>query len=191
MFREDLEWHSHEIRTELSHSPYNGQALQFSGGIGFLSLVEGPRSAADDALLTVADLSQDCAEACGRRIGAQPKSLAEVGEGSEGAGSEERLEAVEGGLAVGTPMEDRVFPGQHMQGTCDGCEVFHISPVVAGETKERADFGGGFGRWNLPNSREERRVWQEAFFRDPVTQVTDLFCSECAFFDPQPEVGVP
>ena len=125
MVRKYLEWHSHEVRTKLSHSPYNGQALQLGGGIGFLNLVEGPRSAADDALLAVVDLRQDCAEACGRRVGVQPKSLAEVGEGSDGAGSEERLEAVEGGLAVGAPMEDRVFPGQSMQGTCDGCEVFH------------------------------------------------------------------
>ena len=88
-------------------------------------------------------------------------------------------------------MKDRVFPGQSMQGTCDDCGVFHISPVVAGETKERADFGGGFGRWDLPNSREERRVWQEALFRDPVTQVTDLFCGESAFLGPQLEVSVP
>ena len=101
MVRKYLEWHSHEVRTELSHGPYNGQALQLGGGIGLLSLVEGPRSAADDALLAVVDLRQDCAEACGRRVGVQPKSLAEVGEGSDGAGSEEHLEAVEGGLAVG------------------------------------------------------------------------------------------
>ena len=94
MVRKYLEWHSHEVRTELSHSPYNGQSFQLGGGIGFLSLVEGPRSAADDALLAIADLSQDCAEACGRLVGVQPKSLAEVGEGSDGAGSEERLEAV-------------------------------------------------------------------------------------------------
>ena len=156
MIREYLEWHGHEVWTELSHSLYNGEAFQLGGGIGFLSLVEGSRSAADDALLAVADLRQDCAEACGRRVGVQPKSLAEVGEGSEGADSEERLEVVEGGLAVGAPMEDRVFPGQSMQGTGDGCEVFHILPVVSGETKERADFGGGFGRRDLPNSCEER-----------------------------------
>ena len=104
---------------------------------------------------------------------------------------EERLEAVEGGLAVGAPMEDRIFPGQSMQGTCDDCEVFHISPVVTGETKERADIGGCFGRWDFPNSREERRVWQEALFRDLVTHVTDLFCSESTFLDPQLEVSVP
>ena len=101
-------------------------------------------------------MRQDCEEVCGRHVGVQPKSLAEVREGSDGAGSEERLEAVEGGLAVGAPMEDRVFPGQSMQGTCDGYEVFHIPPVVSGGTKERADFGGGFGMWDLPNSREER-----------------------------------
>ena len=191
MAREYLEWHSHEVRTELSHSPDNGQALQFGGGIGLLSLVEGPRSAADDTLFAIADLSQDCAEACGQRIGIQPEGLAEVREGSDGAGREERLEAVEGGLAVGAPMEDRVFPGQSMQGTCDGCEVLHISLVVTGETKERADFGGCFGRQDFPNSHEERRVWQEALFRHPLTQVTDLFCGKSAFLGPQLEVSVP
>ena len=84
MVCEYLEWHSHEVRTELSHRPYNGEAFQIGGGIGFLSLVEGSRSAADDALLAIADLSQDCEEACGQRVGVQPKSLAEVGEGSDG-----------------------------------------------------------------------------------------------------------
>ena len=79
----------------------------------------------------------------------------EVGEGSDGAGSEEHLEAVEGVLAVSAPVKDRVFPGQSMQGTGDGCEILHISPVVPCETKERADFGGGFGRWDLPDGREE------------------------------------
>ena len=78
-----------------------------------------------------------------------------------GAGSEECLEVVKGGLAVSAPVEDRVFPGQGMQGTGDDCEVFHIPPVVSGETKERADFGGGFGRRDHPNGSEERRVWQE------------------------------
>ena len=161
------------------------------GGIGLLSLVEGPRSAADDTLFAIADLSQDCAEACGRRVSIQPEGLAEVREGSDRAGREERLEAVEGSLAVGAPMEDCVFPGQSMQGTCDGCEVLHISPVVTGETKERADFGDCFGMRDFPNSHEERRVWQEALFRDLVTQVTDLFCGESAFLGPQLEVSVP
>ena len=88
-------------------------------------------------------------------------------------------------------MEDHILPGQSMQGTCDGCEVFHISPVVTGETKERADFGGWFGRRDFPDSCEVRRVWQEALFRDPVTQVTDLFGSESALLGPQLEVRVP
>ena len=64
MVRIYLKWHGHEVWTELSHGPYNGEAFQFSGGIGFLSLVEGSRGAADDALLSSADLCQDCAEAC-------------------------------------------------------------------------------------------------------------------------------
>ena len=64
-----LEWHGHEVGTELGHSPYNGEAFQFSGGIGFLSLVEGSRGATDDVFLALADLSQDRAEACGRGVG--------------------------------------------------------------------------------------------------------------------------
>ena len=115
----------------------------------------------------------------------------EVQEGSDRTGREERLEAVGGGLVVDAPMEERILPDQSMQGTCDGCEVFHILPVVTGETKERADFGGYFGRRDFPNSHEERRVWQEALFRDRVTQVTDLFCSESALLGPQLEVSVP
>ena len=59
MFRKYLEWHSHEVWTELSHSPYNDEAFQLGGGIGFLSPVEGSRSAADDALPAFAYLHQD------------------------------------------------------------------------------------------------------------------------------------
>ena len=66
---------------------------------------------------------------------------------------------VEGALAVSAPVEDLVFPGQSMQGGGDSCEVFHISPVIPCETKERADFGGGFGQRDLPDGAEERRVW--------------------------------
>ena len=98
---------------------------------------------------------------------------------------------VEGVLAVSAPVEDRVFPGQSMQGTGDGCKIFHISPVIPCETKERVDFGGGFGRRDLLDGREERRVWQEAFFRDPVAQITDLFSGEGAFLGPQLKVIVP
>ena len=156
MIRKYLKWHCHEVWIELSHSQHNGEAFQLGGGVGFFSLVEGSRGAADDALPAFADLCQDCAKACGRHNGVQPKRLAEVGEGSDVTGGEEHLEAVEGVLAVSAPVKDRIFPGQSMQGTGDGCEILHISPVVPCKTKERADFGGGFGRQDLPDGREER-----------------------------------
>ena len=84
--------------------------------------------------------------------------MAEIGEGSDGTGSEEHFQAVEGVLAAGVPVEDHIFPGQSMQGISDGCEILHISPVIPGETKERADFSGGFGGWNLSNACEEHRI---------------------------------
>ena len=83
-----LGWHSHEVRPELCYRPHDSQALQFSGRVGLLSLVESPGSAADDALLAIADLSQDGAEACSGGVGVQPKGLADVREGSDGAGRE-------------------------------------------------------------------------------------------------------
>ena len=70
-------------------------------------------------------------------------------------------------------------------------KFFYISPVIPGETKERADFGGGFGRRDLPDGREERRVGQEAFLCNPVPQITDLLGGEGALFCPQLEVSVP
>ena len=187
MVREYLEWHIHEVRTELSHSPDKGQALQFGGGIGLLSLVEGPRSAVDDMLFAIADLSQDCAEACGRRVRIQPEGLAEVREGSDGAGREERIEAV---WQSALQWKTASFPIRACRGPAMAAKFFTCQ-LVTGETKERADFGGCFGRRDFPNSREERRVWQEALFRDPVTQVTGLFCSERAFLGPQLEVSAP
>ena len=69
MAREDLKWHDHEVGTELSHSPYNGEALQLGGGVGLFSLFEGLRSSADDALPAFTGLRQDCAKACGGRVG--------------------------------------------------------------------------------------------------------------------------
>ena len=81
-----LEWHSLEVRPELGYRPHDSQALQFGGRVGFLNLVEGPGNAANDALFAVADLSHDSIEACGGGIGIQPKSLAEVWEGSDRAG---------------------------------------------------------------------------------------------------------
>ena len=81
-----LEWHSHEVRPELGYCPDDSQALQLGGWVGFLSLVESPGSAANDALFAVADFSQDSTEACGGGVSIQPKSLAEVREGSDRAG---------------------------------------------------------------------------------------------------------
>ena len=86
MVSEYLEWHSHEVRPELGYRPHDSQALQFSGRVGLLSLVESPGSAADDALLAIVDLSQDSTEACGGGVSVQPESLAEVWEDSDGAG---------------------------------------------------------------------------------------------------------
>ena len=63
---------------------------------------------------------------------------------------------VEGFLAVSAPVEDRVCLGQGMHGTGDGCKIFHISPVIPCETKERADLGGSFGRRDLPDGRKKR-----------------------------------
>ena len=84
-----LKWHSHEVRPELGYRPYDSQALQFSGRVGLLSLVESPGSAADDALLAIMDLSQDSPEACSGGVGVQPEGLAEVREVSDGAGCEQ------------------------------------------------------------------------------------------------------
>ena len=86
-----LEWHGHEVRPELCYRPHDSQALQFSGRVGLLSLVEGPGSTAGDALLAIADLKQDGTEACSGGVGIQPKGLAEVREGSDGAGCEQRF----------------------------------------------------------------------------------------------------
>ena len=58
-----LEWHGHEVWTELSNGPHNGETFQFCSGVGLLSLVEQSRSAADDALLAFTDLCQDHAKA--------------------------------------------------------------------------------------------------------------------------------
>ena len=135
-----LEWHSHEVRPELGYCPHDSQALQFSGRVGLLSLVESPGSAADEALLAIADLSQDSAEACSGGVGVQPKGLSEVREGSDGAGRKQCFQLIEGGLAFGAPVEDGV------QRTCNCSEVLYISPVITGETQEGADFRGSFGR---------------------------------------------
>ena len=53
------------------------------------------------------------------------------------------------------------------------------------------DFGSRLGRRNIPNGCQERRVRQEAFGRDPVAQVPDLFCGKGALFGLQLEIGMP
>ena len=77
-----------------------------------------------------------------------------------------------------------------MQRTGNGGKILYIPPVVTGETKEGADFGSRFGRRNIPNGCQERQVRQEAFGRDPVAQVADLFRGKCALFSPQLEIGM-
>ena len=78
-----------------------------------------------------------------------------------------------------------------MQRTCNCGEVLYISPVITGETQEGADFSDSFGRWDLPYGCEERGIWQEALFCNPVAQVADLFCGKCTLLGPQLEVSVP
>ena len=111
MVSKHLKWHSHEVRPELGYLPHDSQAVQFSGRVGLLNLVESPGSAADDALLAIADLSQDRAEACSGGVGVQPEGLAEAREGSDGAGCEQGFQFIEGGLAFGALVEDRILPG--------------------------------------------------------------------------------
>ena len=69
-----------------------------------------------------------------------------------------------------------------MQRAGDCCKIFHIAPVIPGKAQEGADFNGGFGRWDLPDGREKRWIWEEAFFRHPVPQITDLLGGKGAFF---------
>ena len=84
-------------------------------------MVEGAGGAADDAFFAFSNLSEDCAETCGRLVRVEPEGQAEVGEGGDGAGGEERFEAVEGILAVRAPVEDRVLSGQGVKWSSDGC----------------------------------------------------------------------
>ena len=180
MVRIYLEWHGHEVGTELRNGPDDGETFQFSGGVGLLSLVEWPWCTADDTFPALPDLRQYCAEVCGRLVRIQTEGLAKVGEGSNRAGGEDCFQAVKGILAVGAPMKDRVLPGQCMQRAGDRCEILHIAPVISGKTQEGADFSGGFGRRNLPDGLEERWIRQEALFCDPVPQITDLLGGESA-----------
>ena len=58
MIRIFLEWHGHEVWTELSNGPHDGETFQFCSGVGLLNLVERSGSAADDAILAFVDLCQ-------------------------------------------------------------------------------------------------------------------------------------
>ena len=42
-------------------------------------------------------------------------------------------------------MEDRVLPGQGVEWSGDGCELFNIAPVVPGEAQKGANFRGVLG----------------------------------------------
>ena len=88
-------------------------------------------------------------------------------------------------------MEDRILPGQCMQRAGDCCEILHISLVITGKTQEGADFSGSFGRRDLPDGRGERWIREEALFRYPVPQITDLFGGEGAFLGAKLEVCLP
>ena len=51
----------------------------------------------------------------------------------------EGFEAVEGLLTLRTPVEDRIFPGEGMEGAGDGSEVLDIPLIVPGEAQKRAN----------------------------------------------------
>ena len=78
-----------------------------------------------------------------------------------------------------------------MQRASNCCKILHISPVIPSKAQEGADFSGGFGGWDLSNGREERWIWEEAFFRHPEPQITDLFGGEGAFLCTEFKVCVP
>ena len=64
------------------------------------------------------------------------KRQAEALEGGHGAGGEEGLEAVEGVLALWTPMEDGFFSGESVEWAGNGGEIFDITPVTPGEAQK-------------------------------------------------------
>ena len=147
MIRKHLKGYGHEVWTELGDCPHNRQALQFSGWVRLLSLVQSPRSAADDALLALPNLSQDSTEACCGGVGVQPECLAEIRKSSDWAGSEPGLQLVKCCLAVFAPVEERIFSGQSVQGRGNNGKTLDIPAVITGKTKKErtsvAVFGGG------------------------------------------------
>ena len=142
-----LEWHGHEVRTEFGDCPHNCQALQLSGWVRLFSLIQSPRSAANDALLAVPDLRQDSTEASRGGVGVEPEFFAKIREGCDRTRGESYLQLVECSLAVLAPVEERILPGQSMQGSGNGGKTLDVPAVITGKTeKERtsvAVFGGG------------------------------------------------
>ena len=90
-------------------------------------------------------LSKDSSEACGGGIGVQPEWEVKVRQGSDWAGGEESFEAIEGFLTLWTPVEDRVFPGEGVEGAGDSGDIPDIPPIVPGEAQKRANFRGSLG----------------------------------------------
>ena len=107
MIRKYLKWHGHEVCTELGDCPHNRQALQFGGWVRLFSLIQSPRSAADDALLAFPNLSQDITEACRGGVGVQPECLDEVRKSCDRAGIKPGLQLIECCLAVLAPVEEQ------------------------------------------------------------------------------------
>ena len=132
MIRVYLKWHSHEVWTELGDCPHNRQTLQFGGWVRLFSLIQSPRSAANDALLALPNLSQDSTEACCGGVGVQPECLAEVRESCDRAGSKPGLQLIECCLAVLAPVEERIFPGQSVQEGGNGGKTLDVPTVIAG-----------------------------------------------------------
>ena len=77
------------------------------------------------------------------------------------AGGEEGFEAVEGFLTLWTPVEDRIFPGEGMEGAGDSGEILDIPSIVPGETQKRANFrcilGGPISRMAVNKVGSGRR----------------------------------
>ena len=85
-------------------------------------------------------LNEDSSEARGGGIGVQPEWEVKIREGSDWAGGEEGFEAVEGFLTLWTPVEDRIFPGEGVEGAGDGGKILDLQPIVLGEAQKQANF---------------------------------------------------
>ena len=88
-------------------------------------------------------------------------------------------------------MEERILPGQSVQGSGNGGETLDVPAVITGETEEGAHFRGCLWGRNVPDGSQERRILQESLFCHPMAQVTNLLGGECTFRRAQFELGVP